>query len=113
VWDRPVGFDAAALAVIEEYGQLPFGTIKEMAEHWIEGHFLNKAGPKDEIYCAELVAMTLQKLGLLGDEHVPNYYSPNNFGAAGSKINLLQGHLSVEQPFDITTLPPAAPQQTS
>jgi hypothetical protein len=43
-----------------------------------------------DLYCAELVAVTLQHMGLLGEERPPNWYDPGRFWS-GDQLRLLNG----------------------
>ncbi len=44
----------------------------------------------ESAYCAEIVAMTYQAMGLLSDEHAPSWYDPGRFWS-GDRLELLGG----------------------
>ncbi len=79
-WDRPADLDDKILAIIAEYEGVPFGTVLQMALDYAIGKLYDQATGLTTMFCAELVAVTYQALGLLTDEHPPNWYSPNSFG---------------------------------
>jgi len=80
VWDRPADLDDKILAVVAKYEGVPFGTVLQMALDYAIGKLYDQATGLTTMYCAELVAVTYQALGLLTDVHPPNWYSPNSFG---------------------------------
>ena len=83
VWDRPDGLDAEMNAILDDLdGHLPFMLGwhgDEMAFDYFEGHYLHRLWHPDRMFCSELVAATLQRLGLLSKHEPPNYYSPSSF----------------------------------
>jgi hypothetical protein len=68
------------LDVINAYEERSFGTVLQMALNYAIGHLYDQATDQTSIFCAELVAITYQALGLLNTSHPPNWYSPNSFG---------------------------------
>ncbi len=109
-YERPSDFDAKLLEAITTYdGKVAFGTLFDMFKNYAAGHFLGVEGPKNEIYCAELVALTYTHLGLMGTEHPPNFYSPSSFSSYNHENPLLHGSFEHEVVFDVSTIPPTAP----
>ena len=113
VWERPTDFNHRLAAVIHELdGRVPFGTgnenhqMLEMAENYIKGHYLGIQGPLNEVYCAELVAMTYEKVGLLGTERPTNFYSPSSFSSASNDVVLLHGQFAPERQLSLKKTPP-------
>lgn len=103
---RPPGFDDQLKQVILEYdGKLAFGSILDMIKNYFKGHYLGEAGPLNEVFCAELVAMTYVKLGLMSPSHPPNFYSPSSFSKYSHDVVLLEGTLEPEVLFDVATIP--------
>ncbi|MEQ1786198.1 MAG: hypothetical protein ABL966_04025 [Acidimicrobiales bacterium] len=90
-WERTPEFEAAVQDVITTCEGVPFGSIPQMAEHWLEGHLLEIAAPETQMFCSQLVALTFQRAGLLSTEHVPNWYAPSTFGSGHHGLHLLQG----------------------
>jgi hypothetical protein len=79
----------AALAVVQDYSGRPFPRSRQLAKHWVLGRLHRRVSLQD-LYCAELVAVTLQRMGLLGDERPPNWYDPGRFWS-GDQLTLLNG----------------------
>jgi len=82
-------------------GKLAFGSILDMIKNYFKGHYLGEAGPLNEVFCAELVAMTYVKLGLMSPSHPPNFYSPSSFSKYSHDVVLLEGTLEPEVLFDV------------
>lgn len=78
------------LRVINEYSGRRFPSARGMARRWLAGRARRAPFP-DEIFCAELVAATYQRLGLLDDDKPPNWYDPGRFWS-GDRITLVGGH---------------------
>lgn len=79
-WERPADLDSKMLAVMAKYEGVPFGTVLQMALDYAIGKLYDQSTGLTTMYCAELVAVTYQQLGLLTDVHPPNWYAPNSFG---------------------------------
>ena len=79
----------AALAVVQEYSGHPFPRSRQLAKHWALGRLRRRVSLED-LYCAELVAITLERMGLLGAERPPNWYDPGRFWS-GDRLTLLNG----------------------
>ena len=78
------------LEVIDEYDGRPFPTGPRMARRWVAGRVGHDAG--DEIvYCAELAALTLTRMGLLPEGRPVNWYDPGRFWS-GDGLALLDGY---------------------
>jgi hypothetical protein len=77
------------LRVINEYQGRRFPSPKGLAKRWLLGRVRRSAFP-DEIFCAELIATTYQRLGLLDDRKPPNWYDPGRFWS-GDRITLGAG----------------------
>jgi hypothetical protein len=60
-----------------------------MAKRWLLGRVRRSAFP-DEVFCAELIAATYQRLGLLDQRKPPNWYDPGRFWS-GDRIALGHG----------------------
>ena len=79
VWNRPPDFDAQVAAGLPPLDGIPFDKRLLMLEHWLEGR-LHIPAPRTSMYCAELVALTFQNVGLLPKDPPSNWYSPGSFG---------------------------------
>ena len=87
--DATRDMENAALAVVEEYSGRHFPTAVGLAGHWLRGRFRREVSFED-IYCAELVALSYQRMGLLGEERPPNWYDPGRFWS-GDRLSLEDG----------------------
>ncbi len=78
----------AALSVVDEYSGRRFPTGPRMAAAWLRGR-ARRAASFEDVYCAELVALTYQRMGLLDDRRPPNWYDPGRFWS-GDRLTLDQ-----------------------
>jgi hypothetical protein len=53
--------------------------------------------PLEYLYCAELVAVTYERMGLLGSKRPPNWYDPGRFWS-GDDLHLDGARLGPEIP---------------
>ena len=94
-WMRQLSVDVtremedAVLKTIARFDGKPFPTTRGLAQGWITGR-LRYRRSAETIYCAELVAVTYQAMGLLADERPQNWYDPGRFWS-GDRLELLQG----------------------
>lgn len=79
----------AALGVVEEMTGRRFPTTRELATRWLRGRVRRKASLED-IYCAELVALTFERMTLLDDRRPVNWYDPGKFWS-GDRLQLADG----------------------
>lgn len=94
----------AALAVVEEMTGRRFPTTRRLVSRWIRGRARRTVSLED-IYCAELVALTFQRMGLLDDRRPVNWYDPGKFWS-GDRLQLADGvSLGPEVAVEV---PPAA-----
>lgn len=78
------------LEVIDEYDGRSFPSPPRMARRWVAGRVRRDAG--DElVYCAELAALTLTRMGLLPEDRPVNWYDPGRFWS-GDRLELLDGY---------------------
>ena len=94
----------AAAEFVAQHDAIPFGTLEDLVKNWIAARLGRITVPK-EVFCAELVAMTFNAAGLLGDEHPPTWYSPSSWSQEKSDVSLTVGHFDVEQLIDLATIP--------
>ncbi|MQY30609.1 hypothetical protein [Nocardia aurantia] len=99
--DRPVTgeMEDAALRVVARLDGMPFPSTSALAGRWFLGRVpLPRRSRKDDAeaaglenaYCAEIVAMTYQAMGLLPEKR-PNYYDPGKFWS-GDNLRLIGGY---------------------
>jgi hypothetical protein len=76
--ERTPEFESAALQLVADLDGTPFGTMAKMAENWAIGQIHIPASDRT-FFCAELVAHSYMKLGLLPAHPPQNAYSPHSF----------------------------------
>ena len=94
----------AALRVVAEYSGRQFPSTAALAKHWLLGRARRRVSLED-LYCAELVAITYQRMGLLQTSRPPNWYDPGRFWS-GDGLQLTGGTLGPEFGVEVE---PAAP----
>ncbi|MEM9564297.1 MAG: hypothetical protein AAGA93_16865 [Actinomycetota bacterium] len=94
-----------ALAVVSEYSGRAFPRTVALAWRWVRGRFRRPVSLED-IYCAELVAVTYQRMGLLGPDRPANWYDPGRFWS-GDDLQLVGARLGPER--EVTDIPPPPP----
>ncbi|MCB0982381.1 MAG: hypothetical protein H6513_07280 [Acidimicrobiaceae bacterium] len=105
---------AGAAAFIKAHDDVPFGTIFQLMANYLCARLLDNQAvvPSNEVFCAELVAMTFHAAGLLGDQHPPSWYSPNSWGEKTYEVNLAVGSFGPDTAIDTATIPtPMEPLQ--
>jgi hypothetical protein len=89
----------AVLKVIARMDGTPFPSVARMASRWLTGRVPRGAGRRREreaaaletAYCAEVLAVTYQAMGLLSGEHQPGWYDAGRFWS-GDDLELLGGY---------------------
>ena len=79
----------AVLTTIARLDGKPFPTTKGLAQGWLTGR-LRYHRSSETIYCAELVAVTYQAMGLLAAQRPQNWYDPGRFWS-GDRLELRLG----------------------
>jgi hypothetical protein len=77
------------LRVIAAYDGKPFPTTSRLARRWVEGRFRKEASG-EAVYCAQLMAITFRRIGLLDPKHPSNWYDPGKFWS-GDRLELAGG----------------------
>jgi hypothetical protein len=75
------------MEVIERYDGKPFPTTVGLARQWLTGRVRRRAASREAVYCAELVAITYQSMGLLPKRRPASWYDPGRFWS-GDRIEL-------------------------
>ncbi len=107
-WFRQIDVEAtremenAALSVVAEYSGRAFPSPASLAKHWLTGRIRRRVSFAD-VYCAELVAITFERMGLLGNDRPPNWYDPGRFWS-GDRLELVGAALGPE--IHVTDVPP-------
>jgi hypothetical protein len=86
--DHPVTreMEDAALGVIARMDGTPFPSTARLASRWLRGRLptVKRAAHSDELetaYCAEVVAVTYEAMGLLPTGRRPNWYDAGRFSS--------------------------------
>ena len=97
----------AVLRTIARMDGIPFPSVPRLASRWLSGRIpavRHRTGDADleTAYCAEVMAVTYQAMGLLPDPHRPNWYDAGRFWS-GDGLSLsggfaLGGELAVAIP---------------
>ncbi|GAB2531366.1 hypothetical protein [Nocardia heshunensis] len=98
--NRPVTpeMENAALRAVARLDGMPFPSTSALAGRWLRGRVPLPNRPKalpteadlETAYCAEIVAMTYQSMGLLPQKRL-NHYDPGSFWS-GDHLRLLDGY---------------------
>ncbi|MEU4804548.1 hypothetical protein [Actinosynnema sp. NPDC023587] len=107
--DHPVTREAedAVLRTVARMNGMPFPSSARLASRWLRGRVpLRKRSDAalETAYCAEVVAVTYQAMGLLPPDRSPNWYDPGRFWS-GDDLELLSDarlgdEIAVEIPAD-------------
>lgn len=77
------------MEVIERFDGRPFPTTPGLLRRWLGGRVRRRpVASLETMYCAELVAVTYQQMGLLPDDRPPSWYDPGRFWS-GDRIALV------------------------
>src|SRR5262245_35294436 len=78
----------ALMQVIERFDGRAFPTTVGLARQWATGRYRRRESKLSTVYCAELVAVTYQQMGLLPDKRPAGWYDPGRFWS-GDRIELV------------------------
>jgi hypothetical protein len=112
--DHPVdrAMEDAVLRTIARLDGTPFPSTARLASGWLLGrtpHLTRRLGEREmeTAYCAEVVALTYEEMGLLPRGRRPSWYDPGRFWS-GDTLELVEGaRLGREIAVEI---PPAEPR---
>ncbi|MET8996039.1 hypothetical protein [Amycolatopsis sp. NPDC004169] len=94
--DHPVTaeMEDAALRTVARLDGTPFPSTARLASRWLGGRLPSKSRKRDtgleSGYCAEIVALTYEAMGLLPPGRRPNWYDPGRFWS-GDHLDLTGG----------------------
>jgi hypothetical protein len=106
-WLRPIEPEVSAemedeaLRVVNELDGRTFPQTWSLAKGWLRGRARRKQD-LEHLFCAEVVAITYERMGLLGTKRPPNWYDPGKFWS-GDQLELIDANLGPE--VDITDIP--------
>ena len=103
----------AALRAVARLNGIPFPSSTQLATRWLRGRFPLRRLPLggrsreralESAYCAEVIALTYEEMGLLPAGKRPGYYDPGRFWS-GDDLRLeggasLGGEIGVDLPDD-------------
>jgi hypothetical protein len=84
----------ALIQTIDRYSGKPFPTTPGLMRSWATGRVRKREVTRETIYCAELVAVTMQNMGLLPDERPISWYDPGKFWSGDDLV--------LAEPFKLT-----------
>lgn len=88
--ERTPEMDEAALQAVAAVDQTSFPSLLRFMKQWVLGKLrITTSGKRME--CAEVLARTYQRMGLLPLEPPPNGYAPRDFSEQHTKLDLLRG----------------------
>jgi hypothetical protein len=76
------------IEMIDRYDGKQFPTTPGLIRSWATGRVRRRQVSRETIYCAELVAVTMQHMGLLPDKRPMSWYDPGKFWS-GDEIQLV------------------------
>jgi hypothetical protein len=89
--------DEGLLRTIARLDGTPFPSTARMAAGWLRGRIPTRGrdaaqATLESAYCAEVVAITYDAMGLLGKKHRPSWFDPGRFWS-GDGLELVPGRL--------------------
>jgi hypothetical protein len=84
---RTPEFEQLAMLVIADIDGRPFPTMSQMLQQWKAGQGRRSESDRT-LFCAELVAETFMRIGLLLLSPPPNAYSPKHFSEQYRRLHL-------------------------
>jgi hypothetical protein len=95
-WVRPLvggeltrAHEDRLIEMIDKYDGRPFPTTPGLIRSWVTGRVRRREVSRETVYCAELVAVTMQHMGLLPDKRPMSWYDPGKFWS-GDEIVLVE-----------------------
>ncbi len=74
---------------IQQVDARPFGSYFSMLVHWFEGQVSPVSATTSQLFCAEMIALAYQNVGLLPMNPPPNAYSPGTFSMKNHNLVML------------------------
>jgi hypothetical protein len=82
------------IETIDRYSGKPFPTTPGLMRSWATGRVRKREVTAETMFCAELVAVTMQNMGLLPDKRPISWYDPGKFWSGDD--------LALVEPFRLT-----------
>ena len=106
-WMRQIDIDVTpemedeVLRTVNELDGRTFPRPGSLVKGWVQGRARQKK-QLEQLFCAEVVAITYERMGLLDSKRPPNWYDPGKFWS-GDKLALKNAGLGAE--IEITDIP--------
>jgi hypothetical protein len=110
----------AVLRTVARLDGTPFPSTTRLASRWLRGRLPNlrrsaREANLETAYCAEVVALTYEAMGLLAGGRRPNWYDPGRFWS-GDDLNLSSGaelgqEIAVQVPPNPEVIPQVLPAE--
>jgi len=84
-----LSMEDALLRVVAEYEGRPFPRTRHLVGKWLSGR-LRREASEQAVYCAELLAITYTRMGLLDARAPANWFDPGRFWS-GDRLELAGG----------------------
>ena len=84
----------AALATVAEYDGRRFPRTGALVKRWLLGR-IRRSVQLNDLFCAEVVAVTYERMGLLESRRPANWYDPGRFWS-GDRLEVVGGTLGAE-----------------
>jgi len=110
-WVRNIDIEATTemedtiLFAIDELDGRTFPSTASLAKGWTNGR-LRRKQDLEQLFCAEVVAITYARMGLLSTDRPPNWYDPGKFWS-GDHLQLIGASLGPE--VAVGDIPPYTP----
>jgi hypothetical protein len=91
------------LQVIQLYDGKPFPKTGRLVRWWLKGRVRRQSATDEAVYCAQLLAITFRRMGLLDPKKPANWYDPGKFWS-GDRLALAGG---ASLGGELRVLPPA------
>ncbi len=91
-----------ALRTVNELDGTRFPRTGSLVTGWVKGR-ARRTKDLEQLFCAEVVAITYERMGLLGSDRPPNWYDPGTFWS-GDGLDLTGAALGPE--IEITDIAP-------
>ena len=107
MWKRYVSFETpSSKEILEQATKMVDRTMDNSMVSWFFADYPNSSlfnffKGKGKVYCSELVAETLQNIGIMEKDHHPGWYSPESF--ASDAVKLKRGVYSTPLYFKLET----------
>ena len=106
-WMRQIDIDVTpemedeVLRTVNELDGRTFPRPGSLVKGWVQGR-ARKKKQLEQLFCAEVVAITYERMGLLDSKRPPNWYDPGKFWS-GDRLALKNASLGAE--IEITDIP--------